>query len=66
MRAYKQTVDFWAGDFHMRPLTSVNVQEISAAGPVRPGRSTHQALNSLQLCRTTTLRCRPSLSSTRP
>src|SRR5438552_1939572 len=34
MRAYKQTVDFWAEDFHMEPLTSVNVQEISAAGPV--------------------------------
>lgn len=28
MRAYKQTVDFWAEDFHMKPLTSVNVQEI--------------------------------------
>jgi ribonuclease BN (tRNA processing enzyme) len=34
MRAYKQTVDFWAEDFHMKPLASVNVQEISAAGPV--------------------------------
>lgn len=34
MRAYKQTVDFWAEDFHMKPLTSVDVQEISAAGPV--------------------------------
>ena len=34
MRAYSQTVDFWAEDFHMRPLTSVNVQEIPAAGPV--------------------------------
>jgi ribonuclease BN (tRNA processing enzyme) len=34
MRAYKQTIDFWAEDFHMKPLTSVNVQEISAAGPV--------------------------------
>jgi ribonuclease BN (tRNA processing enzyme) len=34
MRAYKQTVDSWAEDFHMNPLTSVNVQEISAAGPV--------------------------------
>ncbi len=34
MRAYKQTVDFWAEDFQMKPLTSVNVQEISAAGPV--------------------------------
>jgi ribonuclease BN (tRNA processing enzyme) len=34
MRAYKQAVDFWAEDFRMKPLTSVNVQEISAAGPV--------------------------------
>jgi len=34
MRAYKQTVDFWAEDFHMKPLTSVSVQEISASGPV--------------------------------
>ena len=34
MRAYKQTVDFWAEDFHMKPLVSVNVQEVSSAGPV--------------------------------
>lgn len=34
MRAYKQTVDFWAEDFHMKPLVSVNVQEVSEAGPV--------------------------------
>jgi ribonuclease BN (tRNA processing enzyme) len=34
MRAYKQTVDFWAEDFHMEPLTSINVQEISASGLV--------------------------------
>ena len=34
MRAYKQTVDFWAEDFHMKPLASVSVQEITAAGPV--------------------------------
>ncbi len=34
MRAYKQTVDFWAEDFHMKPLVSVNVQEVSGAGPV--------------------------------
>ncbi len=34
MRAYKQTVDFWAEDFKMKPLVSVEVQEISAAGPV--------------------------------
>lgn len=34
MRAYKTTVDFWAEDFKMAPLKSVNVQEVSAAGPV--------------------------------
>jgi ribonuclease BN (tRNA processing enzyme) len=34
MRAYKQTVDFWAEDFHMEPLVSVNVQEVSSAGSV--------------------------------
>jgi ribonuclease BN (tRNA processing enzyme) len=34
MHAYKQTVDFWAEDFHMQPLTLVAVQEISQAGPV--------------------------------
>jgi ribonuclease BN (tRNA processing enzyme) len=34
IRAYKQTVDFWAEDFKMKPLVSVDVQEISAAGPV--------------------------------
>ena len=34
MRAYKQTVDFWAEDFHMKPLVSVNVQEVSGPGPV--------------------------------
>ena len=34
MRAYKQTVDFWAEDYKMKPLTSVSVQEVSAAGPV--------------------------------
>ena len=34
MRAYRQTVDFWAEDFHMEPLTQVNVQEIRGAGPV--------------------------------
>ncbi len=34
MRAYKQTVDFWAEDFHMQPLTKVEVKEISGAGPV--------------------------------
>jgi ribonuclease BN (tRNA processing enzyme) len=34
MRAYRQTVDFWAEDFHMKPLVAVDVQEISVAGPV--------------------------------
>jgi hypothetical protein len=34
MRAYRQTVDFWAEDFHMAPLVSVGVQEVPAAGPV--------------------------------
>jgi ribonuclease BN (tRNA processing enzyme) len=34
MRAYRQTVDFWAEDFHVKPLTEVNVREISDAGPV--------------------------------
>jgi ribonuclease BN (tRNA processing enzyme) len=34
MRAYKQTVDFWAEDLQMKPLASVNVQEVSGAGPV--------------------------------
>jgi ribonuclease BN (tRNA processing enzyme) len=34
MRAYKQTVDFWAEDYKMKPLTSVSVQEVATAGPV--------------------------------
>ena len=34
LRAYRQTVDFWAEDLKMKPLTSVNVQEISDVGPV--------------------------------
>jgi ribonuclease BN (tRNA processing enzyme) len=34
MRAYKQTVDFWAEDLHMQPLVSVNVQEVSEPGLV--------------------------------
>ena len=34
MRAYKSTVDFWAEDFKMKPLVSVNVKEVSVAGPV--------------------------------
>ena len=34
MRAYKQTVDFWAEDMKMQPLASVSVQEVSAPGVV--------------------------------
>jgi ribonuclease BN (tRNA processing enzyme) len=34
MRAYRQTVDFWAEDFGMKPLTVISVKEISGAGPV--------------------------------
>ena len=34
LRAYKQTIDFWAEDFKMKPLVSVNVQEVPGAGPV--------------------------------
>ena len=34
LRAYKQTVDFWAEDFHKKPLTAIEVKEIAAAGPV--------------------------------
>ena len=34
MRAYKTTVDFWAEDLKMKPLTGIEVKEISAAGPV--------------------------------
>jgi ribonuclease BN (tRNA processing enzyme) len=34
MRAYKQTIDFWAEDFKMTPLGSVDVEEVSMAGPV--------------------------------
>src|SRR5215467_3297881 len=34
MRAYKTTVDFWAGDLKMKPLVAVDVKEVSAAGPV--------------------------------
>ena len=34
LRAYKTTIDFWAEDLKMKPITAVNVQEISAAGPV--------------------------------
>jgi ribonuclease BN (tRNA processing enzyme) len=34
LRAYKQTVEFWAEDLKMTPLTAVNVQEVSAPGVV--------------------------------
>lgn len=34
LRAYKTTVDFWAEDLKMKPLVSVNVQEVSSVGPV--------------------------------
>jgi ribonuclease BN (tRNA processing enzyme) len=34
LRAYKTTIDFWAEDFKMKPLVSVDVKEVSAAGPV--------------------------------
>jgi ribonuclease BN (tRNA processing enzyme) len=34
LRAYRQTVDFWAEDFNVKPLAAVNVQEISGAGLV--------------------------------
>jgi ribonuclease BN (tRNA processing enzyme) len=34
MRAYKTTVDFWAEDLKMKPLATVDAQEVSTAGPV--------------------------------
>jgi ribonuclease BN (tRNA processing enzyme) len=34
LRAYKTTVDFWAEDLKMKPLTAVEVQEVAAAGAV--------------------------------
>jgi len=34
LAAYRTTVDFWAEDFKMAPLHSLNVSEVSAAGPV--------------------------------
>lgn len=34
LRAYKTTIDFWAEDLKMKPLTTVDVQEVAAAGPV--------------------------------
>src|SRR6185437_7868503 len=34
LRAYKTTVDFWAEDLKMKPLTAVETHEVAAAGPV--------------------------------
>ena len=34
LRAYRQTVEFWAEDLKMTPLTAVDVQEISGPGVV--------------------------------
>ena len=34
MRAYKTTVDFWAEDFKMKPLVTVEVKEVPVAGAV--------------------------------
>lgn len=34
IRAYRQTIDFWAEDFHIKPLASLEVKEIPGAGPV--------------------------------
>ncbi|MGE5159860.1 MAG: MBL fold metallo-hydrolase [Gemmatimonas sp.] len=34
LRAYKQTVEFWSEDFHLAPLNSLEVQEVSSAGAV--------------------------------
>jgi ribonuclease BN (tRNA processing enzyme) len=34
MRAYKTTVNFWAEDFKMKPLQTVDVTEVPGAGPV--------------------------------
>jgi ribonuclease BN (tRNA processing enzyme) len=34
VRAYKTTVDFWAEDLKMKPLTAVEAHEVAAAGPV--------------------------------
>jgi ribonuclease BN (tRNA processing enzyme) len=34
LRAYKTTIDFWAEDLKMKPLTAVEVQEVAAAGAV--------------------------------
>ena len=34
MRAYRTTVDFWAEDFKMKPLVTVDVKEVSEPGAV--------------------------------
>jgi ribonuclease BN (tRNA processing enzyme) len=34
LRAYKTTVDFWAEDLKMKPLTAVETHEVAAVGPV--------------------------------
>lgn len=34
LRAYKTTIDFWAEDLKMNPLAAIDVQEVSAPGPV--------------------------------
>jgi ribonuclease BN (tRNA processing enzyme) len=34
IRAYRETIDFWAEDFHLTPLVSIQVKEVAAAGPV--------------------------------
>jgi len=33
-RAYKTTIDFWAEDLKMKPLTTIATHEVAAAGPV--------------------------------
>jgi ribonuclease BN (tRNA processing enzyme) len=34
LRAYRQTVDFWSEDFHLKPLHALAVKEIAGAGAV--------------------------------
>jgi ribonuclease BN (tRNA processing enzyme) len=34
LRAYKPTIAFWAQDFQMMPLSTIEVTEVSGAGPV--------------------------------
>ena len=34
IKAYRQTIDFWAEDFHIKPLNAIDVKEIAAAGLV--------------------------------